>query len=143
MTKIYLGIDPDVAKSGVAIWNSGEKEFVGLSTLKFFDLTTAIQFYKNNQLVVVIEAGWLNKKSNFHGRKGQSKAVGEKIAKAVGANHQVGKLLIEFCQSVNVDYVEVRPANKKIDAAGFKKITGYEGRTNSEVRDAAMLVFGC
>ena len=36
-SKIYVGIDPDVSKSGVAIWDVLKKN-LELNNLKFFDL---------------------------------------------------------------------------------------------------------
>jgi len=91
---------------------------------------------------VVVEAGWLNKKSNFHGRANQTKAVGEKIAKAVGANHQIGKLIIEYCNKNKIKVSQVRPKVKKLNSEEFRLFTGYKKRTNPEHRDSAMLVFG-
>ncbi len=137
--KIIVGIDPDIDKSGFAVWNSHQQSFVEITALPFFDLIERLEWL--GDVTVVVEAGWLIKKSNFHGRKGQSKAVGEKIAKAVGANHQVGKLLVEWCRSNNIDVVEIKPLGK-VDSDKFKMMTGWHDRTNSEHRDAAMLVFG-
>ena len=139
---IYIGIDPDVDKSGFAAKNSNDKQFAHIWQYSFFDLIYQIELIKIvHDVVVVVEAGWLIKKSNWHSNPKQSKAVGEKIAKAVGANHQVGKLFVEWCESKNIECIEVKPMGK-LNAREFKKITGWEQRTNPEQRDAAMLVFG-
>ena len=95
----------------------------------------------NIPINVVIEAGWLHKKSNWHGRAGQTKSVGEKIAKSVGRNHQVGILLKEYCEIKGIKHTLVKPKGK-VKADYFKKLTGYTKRTNQDQRDAGMLVFG-
>ena len=139
---IYIGIDPDVDKSGFAVWNSSGKQFGHVGQYSFFDLIDQIELLKMfHNVAVVVEAGWLIKKSNWHDKPKQSKAVGEKIAKAVGTNHQVGKLLVEWCKHNNIKCIEIKPMGK-LNAREFKKITGWEKRTNPEQRDAAMLVFG-
>ena len=139
MTK-YIGIDPDVDKSGFAIWESVSQDYDYITQLPFWDLIEHIERMDTN-CVVYVEASWQLKKSNWHNKKGQSKAVGEKIAKAVGANHQVGKLIVEYCKVNGVKYVEILPQGK-FNAKEFKQITGITARTNSEKRDAALLVYG-
>ena len=137
----WIGIDPDVDESGFAVWNDESEEFETIDQASFFEITLIIStMAKAFDVQVVIEAGWLIKKSNWHGHKRQSKAVGEKIAKAVGANHQVGKLFCEFCNNSHIVYQSQKPLGK-LDARQFKRITGWEKVTNSEKRDAAMLVF--
>lgn len=138
----YIGVDPDTDKSGFSVWDQGRQEFDHIGKETFFDLTEKILILREFEISVFVEAGWLNKKSNFHRRKGQSKSVGEKIAKAVGANHQIGKLIVEFCNKNSINVTEVRPTSKKLKSDEFKRITGYKKRTNSEMRDSAMLVFG-
>lgn len=140
MGNICIGIDPDLIKSGVAAWNG--KEFVTLKTMRFFELTLYLEWQKNENenVTVYIEGGWLNEKSNFHSAQGAR--VREIIAKNVGENHAVGKLLVEYCELEMITHHIIRPTQKKWDAEVFKKITGVEIRTNSEMRDAARLVFG-
>ncbi|MFW1997271.1 hypothetical protein ACG904_20360, partial [Acinetobacter guillouiae] len=91
---------------------------------------------------VVIEAGWMNKKSNLHSCIGQSKRAGERIAKNVGENHATGKLLVEMAKSFGLAVVEVRPTKTKKNSEEFNRITGWQGRTNQEQRDAGMLIWG-
>ena len=141
---IYIGIDPDVHKSGVAIYNSDTRE-LQIQNLNFWELIELLEtkMISVTPIKVIIEGGWLNKKSNWHGG---NKLASSKISKNVGANHQVGKLIVEFCEKYYISHDVVKPKNlikgKKIDAKTFKSITGYQGRTNQETRDAAMFVFG-
>jgi len=138
--KIWIGIDPDIDKSGVAVWDSSRCILESIECLSFFDAIETIElldeFYN---AIVIIEAGWLIKKSNWHGAK--NKNIAAKIGANVGANHQVGRLFAEYCTEKDVNYVLERPMGKK-DAKEFKRLTGWTRRTNSEQRDSAMLVFG-
>lgn len=48
-----------------------------------------------------------------------------------------------FAKHFNIPYVLHRPKmGAKIDADAFKRLTGWQGRTNEHSRDAGMMVFG-
>lgn len=47
-----------------------------------------------------------------------------------------------MAESLNLEVVLVRPVKTKKDAREFNRITGWQGRTNQEQRDAGMLIFG-
>ena len=136
--QIIIGIDPDLEKSGVAILGQS----LQLKNLTFPETVDLFRTFQDEIKKVVIEAGWLNRKSNFHGQHGQSKAKGESIARNVGENHATGKLLVEMAKSLGLAVVEVRPTRTKLKAEDFNRITGWQGRTNQEQRDAAMLIVG-
>ena len=136
MTDIIIGIDPDLEKSGVAILGQS----LELKNLTFAETVNLFRSQQDQIKKVVIEAGWLNKKSNF--RYGHSKSAGERIAKNVGENHATGKLLAEMAKSCGLAVVLVKPSRSKVDSKEFNRITGWQGRTNQEQRDAAMLIFG-
>jgi hypothetical protein len=138
--KIYIGIDPDVTKNGVAIWYPKTKK-LELENLKFFDVFELIKSLKiRNQITVIIDAGWLNK-SNFH-VIGTNKNVNGKIGERVGANHETGRKLAEMCVYLGVEHELHRPTKSKVNKELFEQITGYTQRTNQENRDAGMLIFG-
>jgi len=132
----YVGIDPDIKKSGVAVANDGTLE--QLHTMDFWSLVEFLD--ANPDFHIVIEAGWLNKTASYH--PSQNKNTAAKIGSYVGANWQVGKLLEEYCQYMSRAYSLVRPTRSKIDGREFQLYTGWGKRTNSEQRDAAMLVIG-
>lgn len=136
--QIIIGIDPDLEKSGVAILGQS----LQLKNLTFPETVDLFRTFQDEIKKVVIEAGWLNRKSNFHGCYGQSKSKGEAIARNVGENHATGKLLVEMAKSLGLAVVEVRPTRTKLKAEDFNRITGWQGRTNQEQRDAAMLIVG-
>lgn len=96
--------------------------------------------------MVYIEAGWLNKKSNFRHVKGAG--MNANIGKKVGANHEIGKKLVEMCEYLGIPCTEVRPLRKiwkgpdgKITHEEFNKQakTNFK-RTNQEERDAGLIL---
>src|SRR5690606_15356079 len=89
--------------------------------------------------MVCISAGWLNKVVNFQNRDVGMK-VRERISERIGANHEIGKQIAVFCKETGIPYVLVRPRGKKLNAAQFKCLTGWEHKTNQETRDAAMTI---
>jgi len=137
---ILVGIDPDVDKSGVAVWRPHDKCYA-LKTLKFFALFEYLVKQKQNIRLVVIEAGWQNK-SVWHGASGKGASVAARIGKSVGCNHETGRKIVEMCEYLKLHYDLVRPIKQKYAKKEFVKITGIEERTNQEQRDAMMLVFG-
>lgn len=144
MVKVRIGIDPDIEKSGYA--EIRNKQVVILDNLDLFDLTTCLSamFHEyGTSLMVHIEAGWLNKKTMFHFTKDKNnrkveygKSVTAKISMSTGQNHAIGKLIEQYCVKNFIPYRLFKPTGKKWDAKLFKQITGYEGRTNPEMRDA-------
>jgi hypothetical protein len=134
---IHVGIDPDVNKSGVAMWCEVAGDYTHLEEMTFFKLFELLCFHCNKIQQVVIEAGWLNKKHNWHGRKG---AAAERISNNVGRNHETGRKLVEMCDYLGLEYVLVRPKRSKFKAETFRNITGYDIK-NQDIIDAAMLVY--
>ncbi len=142
----YLGIDPDVEASGFAVYSKQDKKLVLVKSLRFFELyETLIQYSliaMKAPTIAHIEGAWLKEKSNWH-FDNQRKGVGENIAKKVGANHQVGKLLVEACIKHDLSFI-VREPRKPIfeNADYFKKVTKWHEQTNKDSRSAANYVFG-
>jgi hypothetical protein len=145
MERVYVGLDPDTEKSGVAFYepSSGKLE---LSNLPFFALFDYLSFVKKQETeevkcIIIIEAGWLNK-SNWHKVNNGSSSLNSKIGERTGANFEVGKKIVEMCEYLGFEYKLVKPTKTKLNHTTFAKITGIIGKTNQETRDAGMLVFG-
>lgn len=143
---ITIAVDPDLEKSGVAVYRTGYD--ISYSTKPLPELVNFITNLKD-KVKVIIEAGWLNQKSNFHTIHGRA---GEKIAKNVGENHATGKLLAEFLKYNKVDFQLQLPLRKKWTGPSGK-ITHKElnnvlaGRgfeelkhTNQDQRDAILIL---
>lgn len=137
--KLFIGIDPDLKESGIAYWYPGTK-ILNVQKRNFYSVIEALRSSKSPgyDLLIIIEAGWLNSKSNF---RNHIQAVGERIAKNVGENHAIGKLIEQFCIEQQLPYRLIRPTQSKTSAAMFLKLTGQDIK-NQEMIDAAMLVFG-
>jgi hypothetical protein len=88
-----VGIDPDTAKSGIAVLRL-DPVGLKLAALPFPELLDRLLSLRDSvvirgggRLAVVIEAGWMNARSNFHGPSGRR---GERIAKNVGCEPRDG-----------------------------------------------------
>ena len=64
-----------------------------------------------------------------------------RTAQNVGMNKRDAQLLIAYAEAHNFQVLAVRPTRTKLKADTFKKMTGWDKRTNQHARDAAMLVF--
>ncbi len=140
----YIGIDPDVTESGFANYQKANKKLIDCTTLAFFDLYQILhnRVYIGCIDIVNIEGGWLNEKANFRLITG-SKSAGERVAKNVGSNHAVGKLIVEMCIHLDISFVVRKPIKPIFkNEIYFKKITGWTGRTNADARSAANYVYG-
>lgn len=144
---IVIGIDGDVDKSGVATYYNGE---LLIESLPFPVLIEKLYLLATlpDDVLVVVEAGWLNEKSNFHGKQGKR---AERIAKNVGSNHQTGRHICEMARHYGLEVKEQKPFNKgwkgangKITHDELNYILQHNGlpeikRTNQDARDAALI----
>lgn len=128
----YLAIDPDTIKSGIA-WINGKTLECG--AFDFFDVIDTIKEIDN--VHVIIEAGWLIKKSNWHNT--QSKYAAERISKNVGMCHQVGRLFELFCKKNGIKYELVIPRRSKYTRKFIESQTGLKIK-NQDIIDAVGLL---
>ena len=135
--KYKIGIDPDLRKSGVAIWDSEIKQFAEIKIMTLLELLQLLADYQD-KAEVYLEAGWLNKKSNWHG-KGQSIYVKQRIAKNVGENHATGKQIEQILIDLKMEYHLIIPKRRKATPEEFYKFTKISTK-NQEKIDASMLV---
>ena len=145
-----IAIDPDKDKSGVAFLKptTRQLEVTNLAfplLLDYLKHAQSIQTETRETLVVVVEAGWMVRKSNFHDAQGHR---AEKIAKDVGANHETGRKIIEMCKHYGIEVVQHAPLvkcwkgkDRKITHEELASFTGLMGRTNQDARDAALLAW--
>lgn len=137
MSKILIGIDPDIDKNGVAILSENLKIVHNMTFWELYDFLKT----DNETTTVYIEAGWLNK-GNWHLNRKMSLSIAAETGRRTGLNHAVGKLIEEMCIYLEIKYKLVRPSETKRNAIYFGKITGIKYRTNQEQRDAMMLIWG-
>lgn len=160
ITKVQtvIGIDPDVERSGVDVLETDTRR-LEVSTLAFPDLLDYLMWARRRSEVtgrtlrVIIEAGWLNK-SNWHLVPCDTRAAAAAKGNHAGRNHETGRKIAEMCQHWQLPYELVRPLALKIGGVPLWKgrdgkithdelaaITGLTGRTNQEMRDAALLAW--
>lgn len=151
LPRIVIGIDPDVDGSGVGVINK-ETKTVTKAQLALPELVEYLrrQHMMSSSLMVYVEAGWMNGGNHHLQDKGQWHAA--KIGEQVGRNHQMSKLIGEFCEYHGIPYTFVRPLTKhwhgkdgKITHEELMSLIEGSGltiekcRTNPEIRDAILL----
>lgn len=147
---IIVGIDPDVDRSGVCVLSTSNR-MIAVSSQRLPDLVRFVTELSETaqgqgcSFLVVVEAGWRNSKSCFHFARG--KGV-ERIAKNVGANHQVGKNIIELLIANGVEVQEQVPLSKrfwggnKVSHAQLSQfVDTLPSQTNQEQRDAILIAW--
>ena len=148
----FIGVDPDLEKSGVAYLEKSTRK-LEVCTLSFPDLLDYLKAVKEKSdelgepVIVVVEAGWLNK-GNWHLLSKDSRAVSAAKGNHTGRNHEVGRKIVEMCKHYGLEVVEKRPLRKiwkgkegKITHKELSSFTGITGRTNQEGRDAALIAW--
>ena len=144
---IYVGIDPDIEKNGVAIVDSVSHE-VQLYSMHFAELIEWLQQFVWRRAIIVIEASWLVS-HNWHFRMTDNRRKVASLGHAVGRNHQTGILLQECAEHMGLDVHLRKPLRKcwqgkdgKITHKELQAVTGVIcGRSNQEERDAALLAW--
>jgi hypothetical protein len=150
-----IGIDPDLTKNGVAIWDMSLRKIIDHRILTFPRTLKHIGTYSKDSVLVYVEAGWLNKVANFHtvhlpvrmqkasesAKANYIKGVGERISKNVGENHAAGKLLVEMLEEEGYATVLIQPTKAKWKPEDCEKIAGIKTK-NQECIDAIRLVCG-
>lgn len=148
---VIIGIDPDVEKSGVCTLQPKTRELT-FGKMDFPNVIEAIKatrdmMGKDEKLVVVVEAGWMNR-SNWHLAHFDSKAIAAAKGYDVGRNHETGRKIVEFCKFLGVRVVEHIPLVKgwkgkdgKITHEELAYFTGITKRTNQDERDAILLAW--
>lgn len=139
--KIF-GIDPGTT-TGVAIWDTLKKKFIHIGSggiMDAFDIVEAEMFERQSCRRDVNFEVWIE---DARQRKWFGKS-GREVLQGVGSIKRDCHIWEEFCKNRNLKYRMVAPKNikTKMSAEGFKKITGWQGRSNEHERDAAMICFG-
>lgn len=148
---IHIGIDPDINKSGVAIYNDKGNEIHvrGYTYFELYDYLRELDKEYHGNIKIYVEAGWINKKSNWHYSK--NKFTSQRIAKNVGSNHEAGRKIAEMCEYLNINTTLVKPLpkiwkNGKISTEELQMVLKGKNmiidkrRPNQDERDSAILL---
>jgi hypothetical protein len=147
---VIIAIDPDVTKSGVCMLQPKTRD-LKFDALDFPNVLELIRTTKDltepGKLVVVVEAGWMNK-SNWHLLQYDSNAQAARKGYDVGRNHETGHKIVEVCKALEIRVVEHIPLVKrwrgkdgKITHEELAYFTGITKRTNQDERDAILLAW--
>ena len=136
-----MGIDPDLVKSGMAIVRDGK--LVELYSFSFPFLLRAVKNILEEGPIVIVEEVEADKTTYHRGKTNARQHA--KIAQNVGQVKGVKRVLVECLVDMGADVRLVKPLRSpvkkkaKTDAKYFNKITGWQGQSNEDKRDAALL----
>ena len=163
-----IAIDPDIERNGIAVIRKDRKVMEVATTATFPEVLELVKKYyaewegryKANapqSFMVWVEAGWLNK-GNWHVEESRNgKYSPSAWAAAVGKNDgecsAVSKKLLECFEYYGIPCSPIRPLRKcwkgpdrkithdelKRELEMYKVTHPIKGRSNQEVRDAALL----
>ena len=138
---IYIGIDTGV-HTGVAVWDSEQKEFVVVDTMKIHEAMNFVYNYADLDITLQVrfedarQRKWIPMSKNMTGELGRAQGAGY-----VKAHCQIWE---DYLTDYQIPFEAIAPRRNvtKLSAEQFARITGYKGRTSEHARDAAMLVYG-
>jgi Holliday junction resolvasome RuvABC endonuclease subunit len=133
---VIIAIDPDLKKSGVCILND-DGEIVVLGSMPIYDLVEIITYYKS--ATYALED--VNKVKTIYARNRKNNvAVGLTVAQSVGMVKAAATLIESLITGITGNSPILAPVGLgkqfKNDAKLFKELTGYQGSTNEDKRDA-------
>ena len=144
-----VAIDPDVAKSGVAVLDVKGRS-LELYAMAFPDLIDYLYDIQDKESVrIAVEAGWLIK-TNWH--RAPSMAAAASVGNRTGRNHETGRKIVEMCEHIGLSFSLVKPLGKRWKGANGKithcelesvlnelKIALNRKRTNQDERDSILI----
>jgi Holliday junction resolvasome RuvABC endonuclease subunit len=134
--KMIIAIDPDLKKSGVCILDN-DGEIMILESMKICYLLNLIKVF--DDATYALED--VNKVKTIYARNRRDNvAVGLKIAQSVGMVKGAATLIEDLITGITGNSPILAPVGLgkqfKNDAKLFKELTGYQGSTNEDKRDA-------
>lgn len=139
---LLVGIDPG-SSTGLAVFDTDAGDGTGALTrceaLPFWEAAEAVTSISADVAGVVLEDA---RRIGLYAKRGERGARRDRIARSVGMIDRDVQLWLDLCGRLGLPVATVEPSRKKWDAETFRRLTGWEGRTNEHARDAARLVFG-
>jgi len=136
MIRTIIGIDPDIDKSGIAVYMNGK--YTKITTMWLWDLFELLYSCNSiNDYIIIIEDS--NLKTNTWHKGGRG------AASNVGKNKAISKQIVMFCKHHNLLHKAVEPSGystyfDKIGKQQYGIITGGGFNNNAETRSAVAIV---
>jgi hypothetical protein len=130
-----IGIDPGT-RTGLAIWSTKDKRLTNVVTSTIWEALKYVHgFCEGHRCLLRVENP--NTWVNF----GSDRKAAAKRAQGAGSVKRDFAIWEDFAKTEGIPFegVPLTKALKKLDAATFKRYTGWEARTSEHARDAAML----
>lgn len=140
--KYYIGIDAGT-QTGVCVWDKDQKQMMQIGSMPIHKAMHHVSYWSRQapgQIFVRLEDArlrkWIPKQKTEIAERGRREGAGY-----VKAHCAIWE---EYLKDIGIPYELVAPKNNKtkVTAEYFKRLTGYEERTNEHQRDAGMLVVG-
>ena len=131
-----IGIDPDLHKSGVAIYETKLRRLTECTSMYMWDLFDTILVQKQFNTLFRLE--FPDNTNTWHGG-------GRGASLNVGKNQAVAIIIKEFLDAHGCYYELLKPSGYSIifnDEDVFKNTTGFQKKTNKDARAAAAMVWG-
>lgn len=135
---LVIGIDPGVT-TGLAAWNIKDQSLIAVASMPIHKAMRSLapddtRFLDPIALVLVEDA----RQRKWFGKSGKE------VWQGAGSIKRDCTIWEDFLSDYRIPYVMTPPraAKTKVNSVDFKRITGWEHKTNEHSRDAAMLVYG-
>lgn len=139
---LLIGIDPGVT-TGLAVWDTERGAFYRITSGPAIHAEINVGIWAGEGPIhVYIEDARLR---TWFGSADQRQArSGAGVREGVGSVKRDCQRWQEFCEYHKIPHTLLHPqaGRSKLSAEQFKKLTGWDERTNEHARDAAMLVYG-
>ncbi len=143
---IYIGIDTGT-NTGIAIWDNRKQSLLYLKSVMIHQAMDEVKRWKETalmngeRLIVRVEDP---RQRTWFGTEKISREEERKRLQGVGSVKRDASIWEDYLSDLGVEFEMVAPKNNmtKMKHAYFKSISGWKGRTNDHMRDAAMLVMG-
>jgi hypothetical protein len=153
LKEFTIGIDPDLDKSGVATIRNNQ--IVALDAMRFFDLIGFIEEHKATAVFHLEDVEYHKatfqryiKDPKTKKQRALKPAEMYRVSQNVGQVKAIGRLISNYLKDSGAEYHLIKPLTgmvkkAKDDADFFNRLTNWDGRSNQDKRDAALLaLFG-
>ncbi len=138
---LYIGIDPGT-HTGLAVWDSDQKKFLELKTCSIVEAIDEVREIARVTADVTVIFEDAKQRKYLPRERSNSEYRGHLMG--AGSVKRDCSIWEEALSKSGIRYYAIPPRKglTKMQAATFRSLTGWKGRTSNHARDAAMLVIG-